>query len=342
MLIRGSNNFYTYDINNKKADLKDGSLRLINMESVQMIQGIKDGNSYFLVAYVNTGRSNYGPIGVNITHPASFEIDTRPMEAMEDITSNMVKETGNSGTGYYLALTKTSTNENRDQFYRSRDTNNIYFTRRFIGIFQRNAASFFKAMIANFNKFLTSAFSWNWLTTGKNGSGNVTSRAKALMFNKLDDDNRYNKYIGVNGIEMIKLAYYSSRQSIVVEFNKIQREYSKYIRGTLACFEPPKVYQLSANKFKSSDINSGNPTDKTSGASFRYTTEIYVANNRLIADPGLYIDKNVWLRSGLDYDIDFPIYRTNQTSYKLIYRFKGQYIGLGTKSVLIHYTPSRN
>jgi hypothetical protein len=195
----------------------------------------------------------------------------------------------------------------------------------------------------NIKNSLDRLFSWNWLTTRDNGGGDFTSNARNVMLRKIrhKDDSRVNDFVGVNGIEIVPLGYYSSREKISVEINKIQREYSKYIRGTLSCFEPPKVYSLGENKLKASDIKSGNPNKRGSStdyaASFRYTTKPYISNNKVIADVGLYIDANTWLRSGIDYDINFPTYKGKNRTYTLTYKFKGQYIGLGTKTVNFNY-----
>lgn len=340
MLIRGKSNFITYDINGN-VKLRDGDLRVINLETIQMLQGIKDGNSYFLVAFVQTGRSNYGPINVTLTHPASNSVNTRlkEMETLENVSGDFV----DNFTGYWVDTVSASKNTNKDTFYRSRDTNNIYFIRRFFMLFHRNFSKFFRAFMPNYNVDIKNKYSWRWLTGGDDSTGNISTVARNLIYNKVSNDSRYNEYIGINGIEMVKLGYYSSKENILIEINKIQREYSKYIRGTLACFEPPKVYQLGADRLSVNSIRSGDPYNESMGASFRYTTsKPYVTNNKLIADAGLYLNSSVWLRSGIDYDIDFPIIKGTPKSgtYTLTYRFKGQYISLGTKKVSFYWNGS--
>lgn len=333
MLIRGKGNVASYTLDGKTKSYNDGDLRLVNMETVQMIEGIRTSKGvYYLVAYVNTGRTNYGPINFSVVHPASFSVTPVDLKSIEDIDKS--NSFVNSSDGYRVIL-----NKNKDYFYRSRDTNNIYIIRKYIRQLSRNISYFILSFANNFRNAVNKLFSWKWLTKEDNGGGKYTYNARTLMMNKITsaDDSRYDDCIGVNGIEIIKLGRYSSKENVSVEINKIQREYSKYIRGTLSCFEPPKVYQLGADKLKTSNIQAGNPYD-TSGASYRYTTKPYISNNKVIADAGLYIDKNTWLRSGIDYDISFPTYSSSKKTYKLIYKFKGQYIGLGTKEVSFNFT----
>ena len=341
MLIRGnySSNVWCYGSDNS-TKYHTSDLRMINMETVQMIEGIRDSSSntgYFLVAYVNTGRTNFGPVQFNVVHPASFDFTPSDLKNIVDIDLN--NSFVDSSKDYRVVL-----NKKNDYFYRSRDTNNIYIIRKYMRQLTRNMTHFILSFANNFKNFSNKLLSWDWFIKKENNHSTFTNNAKNMMLRKVrhKDDSRVNDFVGVNGIEIVPLGYYSSKENISVELNKIQREYSKYIRGTLSCFEPPKVYQLGVNRLKVSDIKSGNPivgsVSNDYATSFRYTTKPYVANGKVIADVGLYIDANTWLRSGIDYDISFPTYKgSGNKTYKLVYKFKGQYIGLGTKTVNFNY-----
>jgi len=333
MLIRGKGNIASYTLDGKTRSYSDGDLRLVNMETVQMIEGIKASQGiYYLVAYVSTGRTNYGPISFNAVHPASYSLQPIDLKNITDIDKN--NNFVNESNGYRVVLANKD-----DKFYRARDTNNIYIIRKYMRQLSRNMTYFILSFGNNFKNALTKLFSWNWLTTESSGGGKYSYTARTLMLHKLtnEEDSRYDDCLGVNGIEIVKLGRYTTKENIAVEINKIQREYSKFIRGTLSCFEPPKVYQLGADRLKASNIQAGNPY-QGGGASYRYTTSPYISNNKVIADAGLYIDKNTWLRSGIDYDISFPTYSSSKKTYKLTYKFKGQYIGLGTKEVYFNFT----
>jgi hypothetical protein len=297
MLIRGTDSY-------------DHHYKLINMENIQMLRiitfddrGKPMNGAARIVAYVYTGESNYGPMSVNVTqmpmNGTSYGID-------QDCSGNVGWDCSSIAPECVI------------------DTTN-------------HAIWNLTTAVCDFARLYSNTADWVWYEWSNK------SNPRNIVFEKFDkyDDNRYNHYIS-NGISLIELGYYGNVADAVIELNKIQREYSKYIRGVVSCFNPPKVYQLKAYKPSIEDFIFGS-VGSSEGASFRFTTKSYVANNTVYADPGLYLrgsnygsgasTATLWLKYGVDYVIDFPKYSRGAGSYTLTYRFKGSYIGLGTKTI---------
>lgn len=302
MLIRGTDSYSHH-------------YKLINMENIQMLRivtfdahGRSLNGAARIVAYVYTGESNYGPMTVNVNQmpmdSTTYKLNRHESDNISWNCNSMAPECVIDTTNHSIwNLTKT---------------------------------------VYDFAQIYNSAADWVWYEWSN------YYNPRNIVFEKFDNydkykDSRYNHYIS-NGISLIELGYYGNVSDAVIELNKIQREYSKYIRGVVSCFNPPKVYQLKGyvptiNDFVFGSVNS------PEGASFRFTTKSYVANKTVYADPGLYLKGSnynngsnvagtatLWLKYGVDYVIDFPKYKGNG-SYTLTYRFKGSYIGLGTKTV---------
>lgn len=303
---------------------------------------------------------------LNLGSPKDIKITTAGTARTNPEYKKSIKHQGSNNVKYSVGLI---TDNDKATYYSSRDTNNLYLIRQILGSFNDNLALGINSLVSaigilnntfiNYKNDSRSYYSadaskntnvsvnnnsdrelkdWTWIKGNRS-----TESGKPL----LDDILKYKptpktkeeKLIQSYGIEIIELGSYSNTEDAEVELNYIQREYSKYIRGELSCFNPPKVYRLSVPKVKVDDIKFGEPNDKINGASYRFTTEIYVTkDNILIADPGCYIggdspsSASYWLRAGIDYDIDFPkVADASISGGELVYRFKGQYQNIGIK-----------
>lgn len=368
---------------------QDFSGNMVNMETVQMIRIVSNFNginTFRIIAYVNTGASITGPIGVVLNHPAtkterakktattgnsksiSFSSNSNAGVSLVSTTvpNNNYKDTKKGNIGYGVSLVKES---DKSGYYDSRNTDNLYLMRQILGSLNDNITRSVNGIItaigalnSNFIQYKNDSRSYYSGSMSKNTNisidnssdselkdwpwfkGNVvTEDNKPTLDNilkykpKATDKKLYGfideRNVMSNGIEIIALGEYNSKDAAMAEFNKIQREYSKYVRGDLSCFNPPKVYQLSRSSIEKENIKSGNPYDKVKGAAYRFTTEVYESSDgRIIADCGWYINDNYWLRAGVDYDIDFPKLR-NGNEGTLRYRFKGQYNHLGVENI---------
>lgn len=363
---------------------------MVNMETVQMIRILENFNgmnNVRIVAYVKTGASITGPLNVSLTHPA-----TKTEKAKKTATTGNGKSItfGSSSDKTITATGTTVTNSNykisekgsgkkysvglitdtdKNTYYSSRDTDNLYLIRQILGSLNDNIAKSANSIVSAFSAFNNNFINYKNDTRnyysgdlGKNTSVSIDNSSDSELKDwdwfkgntktedkkpTLDTILRYKpknsgsklygfideKNVMGYGIEIIELGKYTSRSDAEIELNNIQREYSKYIRGELSCFNPPKVYKLNDAVITADTIKFGNPSDKINGAAYRFTTEVYKTKDGiLIADPGCYITADYWLRSGVDYDIDFPKVG-DATSGDLVYRFKGQYSHLGTKAV---------
>lgn len=375
------------------------SINMVNMETVQMIRILpkefNNSNVYRIVAYVNTGASITGPIGVVLNHPATKTERSKPtttqsnsttlnLGSASDVNVNVSgsyalnsdyratqKRSGNATAKYSVGLI---TDTSKDTFYSSRDTDNLYLMRQIMVSFNDNLTrsvngivSAISALNTNFihykndsrayysgsmskntnisidNSSDSELKDWGWL------KGNASTEAGKP---KLDEILRYKpktkstklygfideKNVMDNGIEIVELGEYATLEAATIEFNKIQREYSKYMRGDLSCFNPPKVYQLTKSSITKENVKPGDPYDRVKGASYRFTTEVYKSiDGRIIADCGWYINDNYWLRAGVDYDIDFPRLSDSEGGGVLKYRFKGQYSYLGVSNISVAF-----
>ena len=375
MILRGTGNF---------------SGNMVNMETVQMIQIVENFNGISgvrIIAYVKTGASVTGPLGVVLNHPATKTEKSKPTATQSNSTALKLGSTSDVGVSV-VGTTSLNANygkTNKDNrsygvelvkdkgsgYYESRDTDNLYLMRQIMVNFNDNLTrsvngiiSAIGALNTNFihykndsrayysgsmskntnisidNSSDSELKDWEWLKGKKSSEKDKPHLDDILRYKPKTTDKKLYGFVDEKnvmsyGIEIIELGKYNNRPDAEIELNNIQREYSKYIRGELSCFNPPKVYKLNDSKITADTIKFGDPGDKINGAAYRFTTEVYKTKDGIIiADPGCYITKDYWLKAGVDYDIDFPTVG-EANSGQLIYRFKGQYLHLGTKAVSV-------